>query len=299
MSGSAARGARRRAVWFFDLDDTLHDASHAMFEAIDARMTDYVQERLRLDRAGANDLRNLYWRRYGATMLGLILHHGVDPHDFLHRTHDFDVAGRLRYESGLEAWFRRLAGRKVLLTNSPLHYAGRVLRGIGLHRHFDRRYAIESMRVHGRFRPKPARAMFRAMLARERLGGRPGAARAILVDDHLPNLKAARAVGYATVLVERPGPAGGMRRLPGAGYVDARVRSIGQLPALAAGLIASGRASSPPAAPVAGGGAPAGRMRLHGPSDPARGRLPGAAAPRRMRRGSRPRSTISGDSSHA
>lgn len=240
MRAGGARLRAARPVWFFDLDDTLHDASHAMFAAIDARMTDYVQERLQLDREGANELRNQYWRRYGATMLGLILHHGVDAHDFLRRTHDFDVAARLRCESGLSAWFRRLGGRKVLLTNSPLHYAGQVLRGIGLHRHFDRRYAIESMRVHGRYRPKPARSMFRAMLARERLGGRAGGACAILVDDNLSNLKAARAVGYATVLVERPGrgPAAAPRRLAGSAYVDARVRSIKRLPALAASLAA-------------------------------------------------------------
>ncbi len=229
-------GSRRAFVWFIDLDDTLHDASHAMFAAIDARMTDYVQEHLQLDRVRADDLRRRYWLRYGATMLGLIRHHGIDADHFLRATHDFDVAARLRAESGLAHWSRRLGGRKVLLTNSPLHYAGQVLRGIGLDRHFDRCYAIESMRVHGHYRPKPARSMFRAMLVREGLGSPGAGARAVLVDDNLANLKAARAVGYATVLVLRPDVATakpGRRRLAGAGYVDARVRSVKQLPALA------------------------------------------------------------------
>jgi putative hydrolase of the HAD superfamily len=255
---SAALGARRGGgatrpalVWFFDLDDTLHDASHAMFAAIDARMTDYVQEHLQLDRASADALRRRYWLRYGATMLGLIRHHGIDADHFLRATHDFDVRTRLRAESGLAHWSRRLGGRQVLLTNSPLHYAGRVLRAIGLHRRFAQRYAIESMRVHGHFRPKPARSMFRSMLVREGLGGRPAAARAVLVDDNLANLKAARAVGYATVLVIRPAgsdpgkPAA--RRLAGSGYVDARVRSVKQLPALAPRLRLEGRGAAGPA----------------------------------------------------
>ena len=231
----------RALVWFFDLDDTLHDASHAMFRAIDARMTDYVQRHLGVSRADADALRRSYWLRYGATLLGLIRHHGVDPHHFLRETHDFDVAPRLRAEPGLAGWARRLGGRKVLLTNSPLHYAGRVLHGIGLHREFDARYAIESMRVHGQFRPKPARSLFRAMLVREGLGA-AGGARAVLVDDNLANLKAARSVGYATVLVTRPArgaPPGSLRRLPGAGYLDARVRSVKQLPAWAARLRAA------------------------------------------------------------
>ncbi len=237
-----ARGAcanRSGLVWFFDLDDTLHDASHAMFRAIDARMTDFVQQNLQLDRYAADALRRTYWQRYGATLLGLIRHHGVDPVRFLRETHDIDVASLLRAERGLEHLARRLIGRKVLLTNAPLAYAGRVLRGIGWHRHIGSCYAVEQMRLHGQLRPKPALSMLRAMLVREKLSGR-GGARAVLVDDNAANLKAARTAGFATVLVarhvkERP------RRLAGGSYVMGRVRSVKQLPALAPRLRASSR----------------------------------------------------------
>ena len=129
----------RPLVWFFDLDDTLHDASHSIFGAIDARMTDFVQRHLNVDRPQADALRRAYWQRYGATLLGLIRHHQVDPHRFLRETHDFDIAALLRAERGLAHLGRRLAGRKVLLTNAPDDYAGQVLRGIGLHRHISAR----------------------------------------------------------------------------------------------------------------------------------------------------------------
>ncbi len=155
-------------VWFFDLDNTLHDAAHAIFGAIDGRMTDYVQRHLQVDPARANELRLTYWRRYGATMLGLMRHHAVDPHHFLRETHDFDVAGLLRAERGMGRLFARLPGRKVLLTNAPDAYAEAVLRALGLHRRMQARYAIERMRLHGAFRPKPSRSLLRHMLARER-----------------------------------------------------------------------------------------------------------------------------------
>jgi putative hydrolase of the HAD superfamily len=222
-------------VWFLDLDDTLHDASHSMFAQIDAQMTDYVQHRLALDRAEADRLRHDYWVRYGATLLGLVRHHGVDADHFLHHTHDFDVEALLHAERGVAQLGRRLPGRKVLLTNSPERYADRVLRGIGLHRHIGRRYAVEHMRVHGFYRPKPSRSMLRAVLVREGLAGRAAAARAVLVDDNLANLKSARAAGYATVLFVRD-RAGAPRRIAGAGYVMARIRSIRALPRLAARL---------------------------------------------------------------
>ncbi len=218
------RGAR--LVWFFDLDDTLHDASHAIFGAIDRRMTDYVVRHLALDEPAANQLRLAYWRRYGATMLGLARHHAVDPHHFLRETHDFDVAELLRAERGLARLLARLPGRKVLLTNAPDRYARAVLRELSLHPHIGARYAIERLRLHGSFRPKPSRSMLRHMLARERVP----AYRAVLVDDSRSNLKAARAVGLRTILVRRRGDPRA-RGLPGRPtYVGLRVTSVLDLP---------------------------------------------------------------------
>ncbi len=237
--GRSARPARP-LVWFFDLDDTLHDASHAMFGAIDARMTDFLQRHLALDRSAADGLRQHYWRRYGATLLGLVRHHDIDPDLFLRETHDFDIASRLRAERGLKSLGRSLGGRKVLLSNAPFDYAGRVLRGIGLHRHIGTRYAVEQMRVHGQIRPKPSASMLRNMLVRERVVGRSPGARAVLVDDNAANLRAARAAGYSTVLVVRR-TAGLPRRLAGGAYLHARIRSVKQLPSLAARLRADRR----------------------------------------------------------
>jgi putative hydrolase of the HAD superfamily len=221
--GAGAGGGR---VWFFDLDDTLHEASHAIFDAIDTRMTDFVQRHLRLERAQADRLRHDYWLRYGATMLGLVRHHGVDPHHFLRETHDFPVGELMRAERGLARVLARLPGRKVLVTNAPGAYAARVLRRLGLHRHIRVHYPIERLRLHGQFRPKPSGAMLRALLAREGLAGRTNAGRAVLVDDSPANLKSARAAGFKTVL--RIGPAA-RQPLAGAAFVDARVRTVRQL----------------------------------------------------------------------
>ncbi len=214
---------RRTPVWFFDLDNTLHDASHAIFRAIDTRMTDYVERHLAVDRAEADRLRRHYWLRYGATLLGLVRHHGVDARHFLHETHDFEVTELLRAERGLTRLFARLPGRKVLLTNAPDRYARAVVRALAIDRHLGARYAIEAMRLHGSFRPKPARGMLRHMLARERV---PRGA-AVLVEDSAANLRAARAVGFRTVLVT--GHSRGAGR-PRGGYVGLRLRSVLELP---------------------------------------------------------------------
>ena len=220
---AAANGSRR--VWLFDLDNTLHDASHAIFSHIDKTMNLAVCQTLGVDAAEADALRRKYWQRYGATAIGLARHHGVNIHNFLQRSHDFDVAPLVRAERGLPAALRSLPGRKVLLTNAPLHYAQAVLRHLGLLHYFDSLWGIEEMRLHGEFRPKPSPSLLRHVLARE---GVP-AARAVLVEDTLDNLRSARLVGLRTVHVHHPGTPFSKAGSGRPAYVDLRVNSIRDL----------------------------------------------------------------------
>ena len=63
---------RQGGAWIFDLDNTLHNATAHIFPRINRAMTQYVQTHLNLSEEDANALRHTYWRRYGATILGLI-----------------------------------------------------------------------------------------------------------------------------------------------------------------------------------------------------------------------------------
>ena len=52
--------AGSKTVWLFDLDNTLHDASHAAFGATNRAMTEYMVEHLGLDFDAASALRQHY-----------------------------------------------------------------------------------------------------------------------------------------------------------------------------------------------------------------------------------------------
>jgi len=148
------------------------------------------------DLEAVNAARVGYLRRYGATLLGMMHHHQVHPADFLSAAHRFDdLSAMLRAERGLGRQLAALPGQKILLTNAPHRYSTDVLHHFGLQRHFTHHVAIESMRVHGRLRPKPSKSMLRQLIARHRVP----ADRCILVEDTLANLKAAKAVGMRTV----------------------------------------------------------------------------------------------------
>ena len=145
--------SERSRIWLFDLDNTLHNASPYIFPHLNRSMTAYICQHLNVDENEATRLRLEYWQRYGATLLGLMRHHGTDPHHFLHHTHQFpDLEPSIIAERGLRAIFHRLPGRKIIFSNAPLKYAEAVLAITGIRRCFYTIYSVERLR----FQPKPA-----------------------------------------------------------------------------------------------------------------------------------------------
>ncbi|HVL56608.1 MAG TPA: pyrimidine 5'-nucleotidase [Burkholderiaceae bacterium] len=220
--------AGRRPVWLLDLDNTLHD-TYTIMPRINRMMTEYVMRRLGIDEPAANELRIHYWRRYGATMIGMVRHHQVDHRDFLRETHNFpDLHKLIRRDPRLAHFLRRLPGRKIVLTNSPHAYASRVLAALGVAPLVDGLIAVERMRAGGHIFPKPSRPMLKKILARARLP----AHRCVLVEDSIENLRSGRYCGLRTVLVsgityKGSKPWGRPRR--GQGGIDRQVRSVVQL----------------------------------------------------------------------
>lgn len=208
-------------AWIFDLDNTLHNATPHIFPHINRAMTAYLQQHLQLDEQAAGELRRSYWQRYGATLLGLMRHHGTDPRHFLWHTHQFpDLRRMVVREPQLRHVLRRLPGRKFVFSNAPVHYAQAVLRVLGIGSLFDAVFSIERVG----FRPKPDAYGFLKLCRAHHLRPR----RCIMVEDSLENLRTAKKLGMKTVWVS------GAERAPG--YVDLRVPGMAALSSHAAHL---------------------------------------------------------------
>jgi putative hydrolase of the HAD superfamily len=206
-----------RRVWIFDLDNTLHNATPHVFPHINRAMNDYLKTHLGLDEAAAGALRQDYWRRYGATLLGLMRHHRTDPSHFLWHTHQFPALdGMLVHEPQLRATLARLPGRKVVFSNAPTHYSTAVLKALAIADLFDDVFAIERTR----FRPKPDSSGFLRVCRANHLKPQ----RCIMVEDNLENLRTAGRLGRKTLWVSRAA------RKPG--YVDFKISDLTQLPGL-------------------------------------------------------------------
>jgi putative hydrolase of the HAD superfamily len=212
-------GTQGHRTWIFDLDDTLHNASAHVFPQINLAMTRYLMTHLDLDEAAACQLRRDYWHKYGATLHGLMRHHGTDPHHFLHHTHQFpDLPAMVLKARGLRHTLRQLRGQKFVFTNAPMHYAMQVLDLLGIRHHFDGVFSIESTR----FEPKPSPVGFRRMLSKFSLL----ASDCIMVEDSLPALRTAKKLGMQTIYISKTSGR--------PSYVDVSLRSVLALPRMAA-----------------------------------------------------------------
>ena len=206
---------RKMRIWLFDLDNTLHNASAHVFPHINRSMMAYICQHLNIDEAAATQLRQTYWDRYGATLLGLMRHHDTDPRHFLHHTHQFpDLPGMIIAERGLRAKLQRLPGRKIIFSNAPRIYTDAVLRIAGVRRCFDAVYSVEQLH----YKPKPTTAGFMHLLRDENLDPR----NCVMVEDTLLNLKTAKRLGMKTVWVSAC--------TRGSPFVDVKVNSVLELP---------------------------------------------------------------------
>jgi len=176
-----------------DLDNTLYSADSGVFDRMDARMTAFVARELGIGLPQANLLRIKYWREYGTTLRGMMLHHGMEAEGFLHDVHDIDAHEILHKDEALDCALTRLPGRKIIHTNGIAEHAERILQTLGIRHHFDAIYDIRF----NHYIPKPCQQTLAMLIKAE--GSTPS--RTLVVDDMSDNLQVAKTLGCKTVWV--------------------------------------------------------------------------------------------------
>jgi putative hydrolase of the HAD superfamily len=122
---------------------------------------------------------------------------GIDPDDYLAFVHAIDYDALLAADPALDVLLRRVPLLKVAVTNGSFVHASRVLDRLGVRPLFFRLYALERLR----YVPKPYVQAYQDLLA----DLHTTAADCILVEDNVPNIRAARQLGMRTVHVAGDG----------------------------------------------------------------------------------------------
>jgi putative hydrolase of the HAD superfamily len=178
--------------WVFDLDNTLYPHHIDLFSQIDRNMTAYVSALLNLERDEARKLQKRYYLDHGTTLQGLMIHHRVDPNDFLEKAHAIDYSA-LTPQPDLAEAIKALPGRKFIFTNGSVSHAQATAAALGILDQFDDIFDI----VAADYVPKPAGSTYDKFTGLNRIDTK----RAAMFEDLPRNLLVPKALGMKTVLL--------------------------------------------------------------------------------------------------
>ena len=184
---------KQRDCWIFDLDNTLYPASCQLFQQVGKRITAFVANHLDLDDDEARHIQKKYFHDHGTTLRGMMIHHGVEPDEFLRFVHDIDYSV-IPANPSLGAAINRLSGRKLIYTNASHAHAKSVLDRLQLGVDFEAIFDVKD----GDYIPKPDPVPCQKLIDRYQINPE----RAVMVDDIPHNLKAPANFGMATILID-------------------------------------------------------------------------------------------------
>ncbi len=183
---------------FFDLDATLYPVSNGLWDHIRLRIYQFMQEEVGIPENEIPQTRDHYWTTYGTTLEGLRIHHQVDPDHYLGYVHDLPLEDYLQEDPVLRDLLKTLPQDLWIFTNADHHHAERVLGKLGITDLFSGIVDLLSLN----FAVKPNPIAYQKAL---KIAGGIDSSRCILFDDLLPNLAAAKKLGFTTTLVGKNG----------------------------------------------------------------------------------------------
>ncbi len=192
MKNTVQRGFDQVETWVFDLDNTLYPHHLNLWQQVDERIRLYIERLLKLPKDDAFRLQKDYYRRYGTTLRGLMLEHGLQPDDFLDFVHEIDHSP-LQPNPQLGAAIEKLPGRKLILTNGTRKHADAVMRRLAIDEHFEDVFDIEAAELE----PKPSPKTYERFLVHH--GVDPN--KTAMFEDLARNLATPHSLGMTTVLV--------------------------------------------------------------------------------------------------
>jgi putative hydrolase of the HAD superfamily len=156
-------------------------------------MNQYLEKTLKLSWEEVDQIRTNYIKQYGTTLLGMMIHHHINPDKFLQEIHSFDVGKFLKKEPALLEFLQNLSGKKYIFTNSPQFYARNVLKILGIDSLFEDVFSIETVNYHGKPNMDAYQKVIEILHTKEQIA---------FVDDEPANVIQAKKANMKTFLVD-------------------------------------------------------------------------------------------------
>ena len=177
----------------FDLDGVLYQDLESVFGQVSNRMTEYISKKLNLNLKKAKELQTNYFHKYNTSLNGLMIHHKIDPENFLNYVHDINL-NVIKEDLELNNELTKLKAKKYCYTNGSRSHALNVLGRLGIIDQFDGIFDI----VDANYVPKPVMEPYKIFVKKFTINPEE----AVFVEDIAQNLKSPKELGMKTVWLE-------------------------------------------------------------------------------------------------
>ncbi|MEE9599382.1 MAG: pyrimidine 5'-nucleotidase [Anaerolineales bacterium] len=183
---------------FFDLDATLYPASNGLWEQIRLRIYQFMLEEIGIPENEIPATQDKYWTRYGTTLEGLRIHHGVEPDEYLAFVHELPLKDFLEPDPVLRNILTTLSQDLWIFTNADYRHAEKVLAELGICDLFSGIVDLFALD----FSVKPNQEAYQTAMI---LAGVSDPEQCVMFDDLIQNLLPAKKLGFYTSLVGENG----------------------------------------------------------------------------------------------
>tara|TARA_Y100000590_G_scaffold465724_1_gene638842 strand:+ start:185 stop:856 length:672 start_codon:yes stop_codon:yes gene_type:complete len=176
--------------FIFDLDGTLYNDLEAVFGQVSKRMTKFIAEKLNLDFEKAKELQTNYFHKYNTSLNGLMIHHDIDPSEFLRYVHDINL-DFMKKDLVLREELLKLDAKKYIFTNGSHDHVINITKHLGIDDLFDGAFDITDCN----FIPKPAKEPYKKLVEKFNINSNE----TVFIEDIAKNLEPAKKLGMKTV----------------------------------------------------------------------------------------------------
>ena len=176
--------------FIFDCDGVLYRDLEAVFGQVSKKMTKYIAKKLNLDLKKAKKLQINYFHKYNTSLNGLMIHHDINPSEFLKYVHDIDL-DFMKKDLILRKELIKLEAKKFVFTNGSHEHIANITKHLGINDLFDGAFDITDCN----YIPKPSIEPYRKLIEKFNLNP----SESVFIEDIAKNLEPAKKVGMKTV----------------------------------------------------------------------------------------------------
>ena len=176
--------------FIFDCDGVLYSDLEKVFGQVSKKMTEYISKQLNLDIKKAKELQTKYFHKYNTSLNGLMIHHKINPDEFLKYVHDINL-DFLKKDLELRKELLNLDAKKIVFTNGSNEHVANITKHLGIEDLFDGIFDI----VDCNFIPKPAIESYEKLSQKFNIVPNE----TVFIEDIAKNLEPAKKLGMKTV----------------------------------------------------------------------------------------------------